>query len=184
MDSKSINIIIIIISSFIATLFSSCENDIKVVNKITSKDPSPVQTTTNMEAIYSDSAKVKFRLTSPLVRKHMGENPYLEFPKGIKVWFYDPNLNVTSSISANWALSHDKERYVEAKNDVVVINAKGEKLNTEHLFWDEKKEKITSDVFVKITTAREILIGDGLESDQTFTKYVIKKPKGSFSVNK
>ena len=93
-------------------------------------------------------------------------------------------LNVTSSISANWAISHEKEKIVEAKSNVIVINAKGEKLNTEHLIWDEKKETISSDVFVKITTKTEVLMGEGLEADQTFTKYIIKKPKGAFSLKK
>ena len=31
-----------------------------------------------------------------------------------------------------------------------VINGKGEKLETEHLVWDQKTEKITSDLFVTI----------------------------------
>jgi hypothetical protein len=67
---------------------------------------------------------------------------------------------------------------LEAKGNVVIINEKGEKLNTEHIVWDQKKETINSDVFVKITTNTEILMGDGLESNQSFTKYKILKIRG------
>ena len=68
---------------------------------------------------------------------------------------------------------------MEAKRNVVVVNEKGEKLNTEHLIWEEEGDRITSDAFVKITTADEILMGEGLESNQSFTKYRIKKIKGT-----
>ena len=62
------------------------------------------------------------------------------------------------------------------------LSDKGEKLNTEHLFWDEKKEMIYSDVFVKITTKDEIIMGEGLESNQDFSRYKFKKIKGTISV--
>ena len=38
----------------------------------------------------------------------------------------------------------------EAKEDVVVVNNKGEIINTELLIWDRKKELLSSDKFVKI----------------------------------
>jgi LPS export ABC transporter protein LptC len=175
---------IITILFIFSIFFYSCENDINIVNKVALKNNAPVQTSKYIEAIYSDSAKVKFRLTAPIVNQFSGSDVYLEFPKGMNIWFYDNLLNITSSISANWAISKEKEKIVEAKNNVIVINAKGEKLNTEHLVWDQQKGIIYSDVFVKITTPSEILIGDGFEADQLFTKYVIKKPRGSFNLKK
>ena len=72
---------------------------------------------------------------------------------------------------------------MEAKDGVVVINEKGEKLNTEHLVWDKKTEKITSDVFVKITTDSEVLMGEGLISNQDFTEYRILKPRGIINLD-
>jgi hypothetical protein len=69
-----------------------------------------------------------------------------------------------------------------ARNDVVVINKKGEKLNTEELIWDEQREQIYSNAFVKITTDDEIIMGNGLESNQTFTDYTVKHITGSIKV--
>jgi LPS export ABC transporter protein LptC len=63
---------------------------------------------------------------------------------------------------------------MEIRYNVEVINEKGEKLNTERLVWDEQKKKITSNAFVKITTAKEVITGNGLEANQDFTKYEIK----------
>jgi hypothetical protein len=73
---------------------------------------------------------------------------------------------------------------MEARKNVVVVNEKGERLNTEHLIWDEKKEKLLSDDFVKITTKDEIFYGNGFEANQDFTKYRIYKLKGTISLNK
>jgi LPS export ABC transporter protein LptC len=71
---------------------------------------------------------------------------------------------------------------MEVKYNVEVVNAKGDKLNTEHLIWDEQKKKITSDAFVKITTAKEIIMGKGLEANQDFTQYEIKNIQGIINI--
>jgi hypothetical protein len=63
------------------------------------------------------------------------------------------------------------------------VNKDGEKLNTEHLIWDENQKKILSDAFVKITTAKEIIMGKGLESNQDFTQYQIKEVTGTIQLS-
>jgi len=73
---------------------------------------------------------------------------------------------------------------MEAKNNVIVTNIKGEILNTEHLIWDQNKKIIYSDVFVKITTPTQILFGKGLESDERFENWKIKNPTGNIFINK
>ena len=64
----------------------------------------------------------------------------------------------------------------------MVVNKKGETLNTEHLIWEEKTEKIHTDEFVKITTEDEVIFGHGFESNQDFSKYRIKKIKGTIDL--
>jgi len=167
---------------FLIFLYSSCENDIAKVNLITAVNKLPSESGKNVEVIYSDSARVKIKLTAPVLNRFEGNNPYSEFPKGLVVLFYDETLNVKSKLTANYAIRYERENRMEAKNDVVVINAKGEKLNTEHLIWDEKKQIIYSKEFVKITTADEIIMGEGFEANQTFTKYKINKIKGTINL--
>ena len=65
---------------------------------------------------------------------------------------------------------------------MVVVNQQNQTINTELLIWDQKKAMIYSDKFVKITTEDEVLFGDGFESDETFDKWIILKPRGSFRV--
>jgi hypothetical protein len=50
-----------------------------------------------------------------------------------------------------------------------------EKLETELLYWDQPKNLIYSDRFVKITNEDQIVMGTGFESDPKLTKRKIKK---------
>jgi LPS export ABC transporter protein LptC len=90
------------------------------------------------------------------------------------VLFYDRNEKESTTLKGNYAIRYEKSQRMEIRYNVEVINEKGEKLNTERLVWDEQKKKITSNAFVKITTAKEVITGNGLEANQDFTKYEIK----------
>lgn len=173
----------ILCSTILLFFTTACENDIATVNLITSKTELPIESGSEVEIIYSDSAKIKMKLTSPVIDRYTGKNPYIEFPKGVIVEFYDKDMNVKSRLTSKYAIRRENEKTMEAKQDVVVVNEKGEMLNTEHLIWDEQKDLISTEEFVKITTRDEILFGNGLESNQEFTKYKIKNIKGTINLH-
>lgn len=173
--------------AFFLPFLSACENDIDVVNSVTSvngKDE-PVESSKNVEFLYSDSARVRSKLTSPLVNHFMGKKPYYEMPKGMEVVFYDQFKKEQTKLTANYGIGYDtdnKMNVMEAKGNVVVINEKGDKLNTEHLVWNSVTKKIYTNEFVKISTKDEVIWGNGLESNEDFTIYEIKQVKGSIAV--
>ena len=173
----------IFISIFLIMLFS-CENDINTINSLSQVDSLPVDEAKDIKLYYSEYGRVQACLESPLMIKQESDDSYFEFPKGFKVIFYDSLMNQTSQITANYGIRYEKKKIMEAKNNVVVTNfEKNETLETEHLVWDEAKRTIYSDVFVKITRPDEVLYGDGLTSDQDFTKYEIKNVSGEFQIN-
>ena len=163
---------------FIIGILYSCKNDLEEVNALTAKTNQPIRTGKNIELIYSEKATAKIKVKAPQMREFAGEKNYMEMPIGIEVFFYDSLQKVSTTLTANYAINWISEHKMEAKNDVVVVNEKGEQLNTEHLVWMQDSAKIYSDQFVKITTADEILMGDGLEANEDFTKYKILKIKG------
>jgi LPS export ABC transporter protein LptC len=163
-------------------LLGACVNNPKEVNNLTEKDRSPQQTAHNIEILYSDSAMLKVRVVAPLLEKFAGEEPYLLFAKGVKAYFYDDDRKVNSWLTARYAINKENEKIMEAKKDVEVVNNKGEKLNTEHLVWDQENKKLYSNNFVKITTAEEVVYGDGFEANEDFTRYRIKKIKGTINL--
>ena len=166
------------------TILVSCENDIEKVSLVTGKDSLASETSEGLEILYSDSSKVKVKITAPELNRFGGEKPLTELPKGVNVEFYDDKLKVNSTLTSKYALRKESENIMEVRNDVVVVNAKGEKLNTEHLVWDEKAAKIYSKEFVKITTKDKIIFGNGFEANQDFTNYKIFNIKGTITINK
>jgi hypothetical protein len=64
------------------------------------------------------------------------------------------------------------------------MNNKGERLNTEKLIWDQNRQLIYTDKFVRITTPSEVLTGEGMESTQDFSDWTIKTPRGRFPLSK
>jgi LPS export ABC transporter protein LptC len=172
----------IFLFSFFLIFSLACENDIKVINTLSNKNNSPVESAKDVETIYSDSGHVVVIVKAPQLDRYEGDNPYNEMPKGVDVKFYDSTMHVKSKLTANYAISYTRTKIMEAKNNVVVVNAKNETLNTEHLVWDQNKSVIYSDKFVKVNTGKEILYGEGLDADERFDHWVIKKPTGSFTI--
>lgn len=138
----------------------------------------------DVDLMYTDSGKKMARISAPLLERYGGEKPYIEMTKGLHVTFYDKQGAEQSYLKARYGISYETEKTVLVKNDVEVRNVKGEKLNTEKLLWEQDKQKITSDAFVKITRAKEILYGNGFESNQDFTQYRIFDIKGIVSIDK
>jgi len=89
-------------------------------------------------------------------------------------------------LTANWGISWEKRKVMEAKNNVVVINHETqEQLDTEHLVWNQNDKLIYSEVFVKITTPDKTIYGEnGMEADEEFNSWKLKKVKGDIIVDK
>ncbi len=173
--------------AFLLTFFTACENDIDVVNSVTSgnEKAQSVESSKNVEFLYSDSARVRSKLKTPLVDHFMGKKPYYEMPKGMEVIFYDRFQKEQTKLTANYGIGYDNENkmnVMEAKGNVIVINEKGDKLNTEHLIWNSVTKKIYTTEFVKITTKDEVIWGNGLEANEDFSEYEIKQVKGTIAV--
>jgi LPS export ABC transporter protein LptC len=172
---------------FVATvlLYGSCENDIATIKALNQEINLPMQTGTNVEIIYSDSGLMKMKLIAPELKRFSRENdPYYEFPKGLKVLFYQADGKVESYIEADYALFFEKQELWEARNNVVAKNERTrEQLFTEHIFWNQKEETIYSDQYTKIINADGTFYGEkGFEARQDLTKWKLKKSKGTVNV--
>lgn len=166
-------------------MLCSCKNDIDVINTFTEIHNLPTQSVRNLETIYTDSGKIQIKLLSPELKRFSNvEEPYIEFPAGIKVVFYDKNQEPESRLTAKYAIYSETNKLWEARDSVIAINNLGDTLNTELLFWDEKKELIYTNKFVKITTENEVIWGEGLEANQEFTDWKIKNVKGIIYIEK
>ncbi len=166
-------------------LFISCETNRNEVMAIGKKNILPSETGRDITMMYSDSSILKIRLQAPVMQvfdKDVKEKITL-LPKGVFVVFYDDKGKESTTLKADYGVRYDQSKRMEVKYGVEVVNANGEKLNTEHLIWDEQKKKIVSDAFVKITTGNKIIMGKGIEANQDFTQYEIKEVTGSLKID-
>jgi LPS export ABC transporter protein LptC len=166
-----------------AMLFFSCENKIERIKELSTSERLATMEAENFEMLKSDSSIVKFRLSTPLMIEYSqndgDEVSYTEFPKGVKIEQFGPNMKVSSKMTSDYAQFFQKEEKWVAKNNVVLINQKGDTLKTEELIWEGKTGKIYSDKFVKVIGTDQIINGIGFESDQSMTNWQIKKIRES-----
>jgi LPS export ABC transporter protein LptC len=163
--------------------FFSCGNDPQKIKEITEQAEIPTEITYDAEIFYSDSAIIRVRIkTKEIIRRDVGEQPELEFPQGLHLTFYDSTGAVESTLLSDYAIHYPEKKKVIVKNNVEIVNNRGEKLNTEYLEWLRDEKKIYTEEFVKISTPDEIIFGDGLESNEQFTRYRIKNIKGTIAV--
>ncbi|MFN3530220.1 MAG: LPS export ABC transporter periplasmic protein LptC [Bacteroidia bacterium] len=163
-------------------ILTACGNSEESLQKFASNEDYQKETGREVTLIYSDSAVIKTRITAPLMIRTPGDNPYTEMPEGIRALFFDGEGNQNSVLTANRAIQYPKSGLMEAHGNVVVVNELGDTLYTEKLVWLESEERIYSDEFVRIVRPDEIIFGDGLESNQNFTRYKILNIRGTISL--
>lgn len=171
---------VLVISGCLAT---SCEKKIEKIRK-SDIESLPSQIVKDFVTTYTDSAKKQLVMYSPLLEYYSNHNPaYSEFRQGIKVVFYDGHPDPVGSLSSKYARYSDIDKIWELKDSVIAVNEKKEKLETELLYWNQDKNTVYTDRFVKITSEDQIIMGTGLESDPRFTKWKIRNVSAQFYIN-
>jgi LPS export ABC transporter protein LptC len=166
-------------------LMTSCENDLKDLQKISANEVSkPIERYTNVDVIYSDSAKVKAHMTSPLMLEYKIAKPYTEMPKGVKVIFYDNALKESSTIIADYAIRREAEKNIELRKNVVGTNATGDTFTSDELIWDENTKQIHSNKLVHVKMADgSVTDGTSFTSDENLNHWKLTQGTGIIHVN-
>jgi LPS export ABC transporter protein LptC len=166
-------------------LITGCENDLKDIQKISANEVNkPIERYTDVDVIYSDSAKVKAHMTAPLMIIYKVKKPYTEMPKGVKVIFYDADLKPSSTIVADYGVRHDDEKTIELRKNVVGTNIKGDTFTSDELIWDEGTKLIHSSKLVHAVMADgSVTDGTSFTSDENFNHWTLAQGKGKINVN-
>ncbi len=162
--------------------FSACNNSLEEAKLIVSRANVNIEKGKDVQINYSDNGVVRIQASGPKATRFNTEKPYLEFSDGIKILFYNSAREVESTLTAKHATAVENSHSMTARDSVVVVNNKGEVLNTDELIWDEGKKIIYSNSFVKISTKDEILYGNGMIANENFTDYTIKHITGTIKV--
>lgn len=164
---------------------TSCHNNSKEIKEVVDKATMQEDKAYGVTILYSEKGKVKVRLfANEFVRNEIAKPPYVDMKKGLKMEAFNDSGTVESTLTARYARYYEKEQNILIRDSIVVVNKKGERLNTEELVWNQKLQKLYTEKFVRITTPTQVMYGDGLEANQDFTWYKIKNIKGIMSVDK
>ena len=166
-------------------LFSACENDINKIRELSANQVNAdVDTIHGVDIIYSDSAKVRFRVLAPLLLQYQGKNPYNLMPKTVNIIFFNKvDMSQMGTLTADTARESDADNKYEFHKNVVAKNAKGETFKSDELIWDKNTKTMYSNKVVQIRMANgDIMNGTGFKSDQTLAHWTMTQSTGIFNV--
>ena len=181
----NMSITIVLTAMVMFLLFSSCSGGKKDLGAaITERDSLPVMDTRGVTTLVSDSGVTRYRVNTEEWLIFDRKSPsYWAFEKGIYLEKFDSLFQVEASIKADTAYHYDKERLWKLMGNVHIQNLKGEKFDTELLYWDQNKHKVYSDKRVRIEQPDQVIYAIGFESDEQLNKYRFFKTEGIFYVD-
>ena len=166
---------------FLTLIFVSCSNDTKLVQEFVSSEVLPIEKIEGAEMLHTENGKLKVKTVATTIERFNNQQPQLVFSNHLVVYFYNDSALVQSTLKAEYAEINDGKKLMTAKENVILTNITGKKLESEELIWDEKNNKIYTDKKVKITTGKEVIEGEGFVSNPDFTEYSISKIHGTFN---
>ena len=149
----------------------SCENSMEKVKQFIDNDTIVGLMAYDVVIERSDSGRLVARLEAPMMRSiDDPDSAMLEFPKGFTTYMIE-NDSITSMISGDYGVNYERKELVMAKRNVVVKNIKSEEvMETERLFWDQKRKKIYTGCLVKISSPDKLIYGDSMVAKEDFSR--------------
>ena len=181
---KTLNITAAFLAAVMFVLFPACSGkDKKLTEAIAENDTLPSMKSLGVTTLISDSGITRYKIVAEEWLIYDKKNPpYWAFEKGVYLEKFDTLFRIDASIKADTAYYHEKKKLWELKGHVQILSQRGDKFQTDLLFWDEKKEKVYSDKFIQIEQEDKVIKGYGFESNQDLTEYEIKNTTGIFTV--
>lgn len=175
----------LLFTAILSGMLASCTNDPETIRALTGGTLSQADRAQGVTFLYSQNGNVTMRISArEFVRGNNLKRAYVDMNDGLKIEFFNDSGEVEDILTA------DSSRYYETQRDFIVwdsvqiVSKKGDRLNTDELIWNENSQKFFTEKPVTITTATEVLYGDGMEANRDFTWYRILRPKGSVQVEK
>jgi LPS export ABC transporter protein LptC len=166
----------------ILLIVTSCDKKIDTIRK-SDIESLPTQTVKDFTTTYTDSATKQLVMSSPLMERYTNrKDPFTEFRFGIKVIFYDGKKDPVGTLSSRYARYAEDKKLWELKDSVIAVNERKEVMETELLYWDQEKELVYTDRFVRMTSEDQIVMGTGFQSDPRFMDWHIRNVSASFYI--
>ena len=166
---------------FLIILLYSCSNDPEEVKGFIKTENLPIEKIEGAEMLQTENGILKVQIIAETIKRFQDVQPQLVFSNGLEVVFYNDSGLVRSILKAENAEIDKTNNIMTASESVFLTSSDGKRLETEKLIWDENKNKIYTDNKVIIRTSKELIEGEGFESNPDFSEYSISKIQGTFN---
>ncbi len=157
----------------------------ETIKKITFNAKSPDEITKNLKMIYSDSGYARVEIFAALAETYRTKESVTKVKDSLRVNFFSESGEVISTLSARYGEINYNKGTILVRDSVRLYNySKKQTLETEALFWNQKDSSIYSLSQVIIKSPKGIILGDGIRTNQSFSKYVLLKPSGRVELEK
>ena len=164
-------------------LFFSCQTKHEMTESVTDIKHTPQVYADSITTIVSDSGIIRYRIIAPdWYVYEKADTPYWDFPNGLRFERFDENYNVDAEIECDRAVYYSKLELWKLNDNVEATNLSQEEFYTNELYWDQKEERVYSDSAITIIQKDRKIHGVGFESNQTFSRYSIRQPKGTIPI--
>ena len=170
------NIIFFLLLNFI---LYSCSNDPDIVKTFVPQEGLPIEQSKEVKIIQTEHGLIKIRLEAEKIERFVNPKEILKLSNGLRVEFYNDSVELISVLLAETAILNQKTEIMEAKNNVVLEGKDGNKLESEELIWDLKKDLIFTEKEVTITIDKDIIRGYGFEAKSDFSSYKLNQVSGN-----
>ncbi|AEI50543.1 protein of unknown function DUF1239 [Runella slithyformis DSM 19594] len=164
---------------FLLFFLSSCEED-KNSKKFIAYN-GPLEEAENIEILYSELGLLKVRVRTAKQIKLPSEDKL--FPKRVFVDFYGPAGDVLTTLESDSGRYEYRTGLYKVKGNVKVVTQKKERLFSDELTWNPQTQKVYTEKKVTIENQQtgERMNGLGLDANQDFSQYSIRRPTGFFN---
>ncbi len=179
--NKSVAIAIFAIAALF--LFASCQAKHEMTSSIVDIKTTAQVYADSITTIVSDSGIIRYRIiTSEWYVYEKADTPYWDFPQGLRFERFDENYNIDAQVECNKAIYYSKQELWRLNDNVEATNLSKEEFYTNELYWSQKEERVYSDSAITIIQKDRKIHGVGFESNQTFSRYSIRQPKGTIPI--
>lgn len=163
-------------------MLMSCKNNFKDIQNIGISENEPIGVAENINLKYTDSGKVQAILKSPKMYDYSNRKfAYNEFTDGVNLELFEDGKK--SVIVSDYAIIYNKTNIIDLQGNVVITTHSNDTLFAEQLYYDQEKEWLFTNKPVTFRTGRDLINGNGFDSNSKFTNAEVLEITGLITVN-
>ena len=148
---------------------SSCDSNLKDVQKINLSEFSPSGDADSITLKYTDSGRIKaILIASKMLDYATVKYPFTEFPKGVDVTLYDQKGKRTF-VRSDYAIQFKGTDLIDLQGNVKISTEDNQVLTTDQLYFDQKNEWFFTEGEFKFSAPKGTSNGEGIDFNKDFT---------------